>query len=70
MQNLINTTLETATNLHATEPLGSSTSLLHNSNIQLSNSGVQKTTAAIVPSTTFPGVDIVIYEAVDNERHI
>lgn len=69
MQNLIGVPLDTTTNLYITEPLSSSTSLLSNSNIQLSNSAtVPKTTAAIVPSTTFPDVDIVIYEIVNNQQ--
>ena len=53
-------------NLRNTDPLTSSTSLLCNSTVPLVTSTAAKTTAAIVPSTAFPGVDIVIYERVDN----
>jgi hypothetical protein len=61
----------TTSNLHITEPLTSTTSLLSNSPVQLSTSTTTgRTTAAIIPSTTFQGVDIVIYEAIDNEQQL
>ena len=53
-------------NLHNTNPLTLSTSLLCTSTVPFVTSTPAKTTAAIVPSTAFPGVDIVIYEKVDN----
>ena len=55
-------------NLHVADPLTSSTSLLCNSTILLRPSTKGQTTAAIVPATPFPGVDIVIYEIVDNQQ--
>jgi hypothetical protein len=33
-----------------------------------SSTAAKITTAALIPSTAFPGVDIVIYETVDNEQ--
>ena len=53
-------------NLHNANPLTLSTSVLCNSTVPFVTSTAAKTTAAIVPSTAFPGVDIVIYEKVDN----
>ncbi len=58
----------TAPNLHTSDPLTSSTSLLGDvppSNLPKTH-GI--TTAAIVRSTTSPGADIVIYETVDNQQ--
>ncbi len=58
----------TISNRHNTDPLTSSTSLLCNSTVPLATSTAGKTTAAIIPSTAFPGVDIVIYETVDDQQ--
>ncbi len=58
----------TTSNLHNTDQLTSSTSLLCNSTVPLVTSTAGKTTAAIIPSTAFPGVDIVIYETVDDQE--
>ncbi len=55
-------------NLHSTDPLTSTTSLLCNSTVPLATATARKTTAAIVPSTAFLGVDIVIYETVGNQK--
>lgn len=58
----------TPSNVHSTVPLPSSTSLLCDSTGSSFPPGFTqgRTTAAIVPSTVFPGVDVVIYETVDN----
>jgi hypothetical protein len=58
----------TTLNFHNSDPLTSTTSLLCNSSVPLKSSTAAKTTAALIPSTAFPGVDIVIYETVDNEQ--
>jgi len=46
--------------LHGSVPSTTSVSLLYSST-------QGRTTAAIVPSCVFPGVDIVIYETVDDQ---
>jgi len=58
----------TTSNLHVTVPLTLSTSLVCNSTVSFHPSTEGRTTAAIVPSTVFPGVDIVIYETVGNQQ--
>ncbi len=55
-------------NLHITDPLTSSTSLLWKLTASLATSTARRTTAEIVPSTAFPGVDIVMYETVDDQQ--
>jgi hypothetical protein len=64
------TTTTTPPNVHSTVPLPSTTSLLCDSTVSSFPSGfIQgRKTAAIVPSTIFPGVDVVIYETVDNHQ--
>jgi hypothetical protein len=63
-------TTTTPSNVHSTVPLPSSTSLLCDSTVSSSPPGFTqaRTTAAIVPSTVFPGVDVVIYETVENHQ--
>jgi len=53
---------------YTTDPLTPSTSLL--GDVPPSNlpATLGITTAAIVPSNTFPGVDIVLYETLDNQQ--
>ncbi len=58
----------TTLNFHNTDPLTSTTSLLCNSTVPLTSSTAAKTTAALIPSTAFPGVDIVMYETVDDQQ--
>ncbi len=65
-QKYINDFQSRTLHLHNAKPLTLSTSLLCTSTVPLVTSTAAKTTAAIVPSTAFPGVDIVIYERMDN----
>ncbi len=67
-QHYIISSQSTTLNFHNTDPLTSTTSLLCNSTVPLKSSTSAKTTAALIPSSAFPGVDIVIYETVDNEQ--
>jgi hypothetical protein len=67
-QNYIISFQSTISKFHNTDPLTSSTSLLCNSTVPLATSTAGKTTAEIIPSTVFSGVDIVIYEIVDNQE--
>ena len=56
----------TASNFCGTQPLTSSTSLLCDSTESILPSTQGRTTAATVASLVLPGVDIVVYEAVNN----
>jgi hypothetical protein len=62
-------TSSSASSLHATGTSVSSTSELYNLLMSLTPSSTKgRTTAAIIPSLTLPGVDVVIYEAVDDKQ--
>jgi hypothetical protein len=59
----------TTSGLHATGSTASSTSESYDLAVQLSSSSTEgRTTAAIVPSLTLSGVDVVIYEVVNNKQ--
>ncbi len=60
----------TTSGLHATGSTASCTSESYDLAVLLSvsSSTEGRTTAAIVPSLTLPGVDVVIYEVVNNKQ--
>jgi hypothetical protein len=69
VQNTIISAQIITSNLPVTSPLTSSTSLVCDSTVSFPlHSTEGRTTAAIVPSLTLPGVDIVIYETVDDQQ--
>jgi hypothetical protein len=62
------TTQLTASNLQATAPLTPSTPLVCDSTVSFPSSTQGRRTTAIVPSSVFPGVDVVIYETMGNQQ--
>jgi hypothetical protein len=70
-QDKISSVPSTTLSLHATGSTASSMSESYDLAVQLSSfssSTEGRTTAAIVPSLTLPGVDVVIYEVVNNKQ--
>jgi hypothetical protein len=70
-QDKISSVPSTTSSLHATGSTASSTSESYDLEVQLSSfssSTEGRTTAAIVPSLSLPGVDVVIYEVVNNKQ--